>query len=78
MYKNYFNNYNNTWTGCITVITTIIVITAITNTFIWLLWNNLMPTIFKLPSITWLQTLGLYILFQLIFRITINYNNKKS
>lgn len=76
MYKNYFNKYNNIWMGCITVIAVFIVMTAITNTFIWLLWNNLMPQIFNLPSLTWIQMLGFYIMIRLFFGIKINYNKE--
>lgn len=34
---------------------------------IWLLWNWLVPTIFGLTSITFLQALGLFVLAKLLF-----------
>ena len=37
---------------------------------ILLLWNWLMPIIFKLPEITWLQALGVGMLSGLLFKPT--------
>ena len=42
---------------------------------VMLLWNWLMPVIFKLPEINWLQACGLNILCGLIFS-RINFNSK--
>lgn len=35
---------------------------------VWLLWNWLMPEIFDLREITWLQALGLTILCNFLFK----------
>lgn len=35
---------------------------------VWLLWNLLMPDLFDLKPITWLQALGLNILSGLLFK----------
>lgn len=35
---------------------------------VWLLWNWLMPEIFGLKSITWLQALGLSVLSACLFK----------
>lgn len=64
--------------GCLGVILTFIAVAAICNTIGWLLWNWVMPAVFNLPTITWMQSLGLYLLIQFIFRININYNNIKK
>jgi hypothetical protein len=37
---------------------------------VFLLWNWLMPIIFNLPKITWLQALGVNILAGLLFKPT--------
>lgn len=34
---------------------------------VWLLWNWLMPVIFGVKTISWLQALGLIMLCQLLF-----------
>jgi hypothetical protein len=38
----------------------------------WLLWNWLMPNIFGLPEITWLQAFGLWLLITLLRSNNIN------
>lgn len=35
---------------------------------VWLLWNWLMPTIFSLPEISLLQTLGIMLLSAILFK----------
>jgi hypothetical protein len=35
---------------------------------VWLLWNWLMPTIFSLPEITLLQSLGIMLLSSILFK----------
>ena len=42
---------------------------------VWLLWNWLMPAIFGLKQITWLQALGLLLLSGCLFRSS---NSSKS
>ena len=41
----------------------------------WLLWNWLIPDIFGLPEITWLQSFGLWLL---VFLLRNNLGNLKS
>ncbi len=43
----------------------------------WLLWNWLMPQIFGLKSITWIQALGLAVLSGMIFKSTASSSSKK-
>ena len=44
------------------------------------LWNWLMPTLFKVPEITFLQAIGLNILSNMLFKSSsnLNYKNKLS
>lgn len=44
----------------LTFFATLFIIGFIAGTFLMWLWNWLMPEIFGLPEITWLQALGLY------------------
>ena len=64
--------------GCLGMVLTFIAVAAICNTVGWLLWNWVMPVVFNLPTITWLQSLGLYLLIQFIFRINFKYNDIKN
>jgi len=48
------------------ILMVLLVLTAVT-TVVMLLWNALMPTIFHLPNITWIQALGLLVLCKLLF-----------
>jgi len=41
----------------------------------WLMWNWLIPTIFGLPEITWLQAFGLWIFLVLIRSSNFKYKN---
>lgn len=52
------------------VIGVIILIALLVSLPVWLLWNWLMPTIFGLKTITWLQALGLSVLSGLLFKST--------
>lgn len=40
------------------------------------LWNWLMPMLFGLPTITWLQAFGLNLLFSLLFPTSVKTSNK--
>ena len=40
------------------------------------LWNWLCPTLFGLPTITWMQAWGLNILSGFLFRAKVDVNNK--
>ena len=41
----------------------------------WLMWNWLIPTIFGLPEITWLQAFGLWTILVLIRSSNFKYKN---
>lgn len=47
-------------------------------TIVMWLWNWIMPFLFGLPTITWLQGLGIYFLAHILFatNTTINNNSK--
>lgn len=47
----------------------IIVLAAALSLVLMLLWNSLMPVIFKLPAISYMQALGLLVLSKIIFAI---------
>ena len=49
----------------------------ITALVVWPLWNWLMPLIFGLTKITYVQTVGITILTALLFRMSINWNKNK-
>tara|TARA_Y100000310_G_scaffold4421_1_gene5330 strand:- start:411 stop:740 length:330 start_codon:yes stop_codon:yes gene_type:complete len=55
---------------------------AIVSLPFWLMWNWLIPTIFGLPEITWLQAFGLWTFLVLIrssnFKYKDVFNNTKS
>ena len=40
---------------------------------VMLLWDWLMPTLFNLPTITWLQAWGLMILCALLFKTSVSF-----
>lgn len=69
--------------GCITAFAALVVYAMIWITvslifafpMMWL-WNWLMPAIFKLPTITVLQALGLNILASLLFKGSVSVNKK--
>jgi hypothetical protein len=44
----------------------------------WLMWNWLIPTIFGLPEITWLQAFGLWTFWMLIRSSKIDYKSLTS
>ncbi len=45
----------------------VIVFTAVLTTLVFLLWNWLMPVIFKLPEISFLQAFGILVLSKILF-----------
>ena len=59
-------------------ILTIVAIGAILAVFVMLLWNWLMPIIFGLKTITFLQSWGLMILSGLLFKSSYTSKKKKS
>lgn len=52
------------------------VIALLTSIPVWLLWNWLMPAIFGLKSISFLQALGLCVLSGLLFKSSCNSSSK--
>lgn len=61
----------------LTALFTMLIIGLILGTCVMLLWNWLMPVIFGLPTISWLQGLGLYYLSQFLFCSHTTINNDK-
>ena len=53
----------------------VILFCALVSLPFWLMWNWLIPTIFGLPEITWLQSFGLWLL---VFLLRNNLGNLKS
>ena len=47
----------------------IILLAAVLSLILMLLWNSLMPVIFKLPSLSYWQALGLLILSKILFAV---------
>ena len=54
-----------------------VLFSLITALVVWPLWNWLMPVIFGLTKITYVQTVGITILTALLFRMSINWNKNK-
>ena len=44
---------------------------------VWLIWNWLMPTIFGLAALTYIQTVGILIMLCLVYDL-LTYSTKKS
>ena len=42
------------------------------------LWNYIMPTVFGLPELSWLQSLGIYALAQLFFQARVTLRTHKN
>jgi len=59
------------------VVGLVVIIAALVSIPVWLLWNWLMPAIFGLKTISWLQALGLSILSGLLFKSS-NGSSKQS
>jgi len=53
-------------TALVFVFGTVILFCALVSLPFWLMWNWLIPTIFGLPEITWLQAFGLWTFLVLI------------
>lgn len=66
---------NTVIVATLAVIGLVVLIAVLTATPLWLLWNWLMPVIFGLKSITWLQALGLSCLSSILFK---SYHSTKS
>lgn len=66
-------------TALFSAVIVFLICVLIIGTVVMWLWNFLMPTIFGLPELTWLQSLGMYALAQMFFqsRVTLNNSNKK-
>lgn len=58
------------------IIGMVFLIASIYSIFVMILWNWLMPDIFGLKQITFLQSWGLTTLFALLFKPNISTNNK--
>lgn len=80
MWKNKIYGNDNGFVGCLTYfVITIALYLVLSFVFAlpvkWL-WNWLMPTLFNLPIITWIQSWGLSLLLSLLFS-KVNVNNKQ-
>ena len=76
---------NDTLSGCLVAIVGILFSLAIVVGWAFLislpvmwLWNWLMPMLFGLPTLTWVQALGLNLLCGFLFRTSVNVNNGKK
>lgn len=66
------------FSGCITFIVTLILFILLYGTIVMLLWNWLMPILFGLTTITWVQALGIYFLAHILFAANTTINNNKD
>ena len=57
---------------------TVILFCALVSLPFWLMWNWLIPPIFGLPTITWLQAFGLWTFWMLIRSSKIDYKSITS
>lgn len=55
-----------------------IVIGFLVALIVWPLWNWLMPVIFSLPQITYIQSWGLCVLLTLLFRLNTSVSYSKN
>lgn len=53
-----------------------VVIALLVSVPVWLLWNWLMPQIFGLKTISWMQALGLSVLCSMLFKSTASSSSK--
>ena len=69
-------------TALVFVFGTVILFCALVSLPFWLMWNWLIPSIFGLPEITWLQAFGLWTFLVLIrssnFKYKDVFNTKKD
>jgi hypothetical protein len=52
------------------------VVAVLVSVPVWLLWNWLMPSIFGLKTISWMQALGLSVLCGLLFKSSASSSGK--
>lgn len=76
MWKNRIYGNDNTFLGCLLIVVLHLVLPLVFALPIKWLWNWLMPTLFNLPIITWIQSWGLSLLLSLLFP-KVNVNNKQ-
>lgn len=62
------NTITTVITGTVLVFLIAALVAVIIATPLWLLWNWLMPVIFGLKAVTWLQALGLAFLSSILFK----------
>lgn len=72
--SNYPNDFASFVFGCLVVVATVFIIGLILALPVMWLWNWLMPSIFGLTSITWIQAWGINILCGFLFKPTVNVN----
>jgi len=74
----------NFWDGCLFAVLAYILFTlfvwGIAAVFVTLCWNYVIPYIFGLPTINYLQALALVVVTKLLFAVNVqfkNFNNKE-
>lgn len=67
-------------TAVFSAVIVFLIYVLIVGTVVMWLWNWLMPMIFGLPELTWMQSLGIYALAQMFFQscVTLNNNTNKK
>lgn len=58
------------------VVVLLAIIAVLISVPVWLLWNWLMPEIFGLKTISWLQALGLSLLSSMLFKSSSSSSSK--
>ena len=63
--------------GCFVVFILYLLLSLVLAFPVMWLWNWLMPMLFKLPTVTWVEALGLNLLCGFLFRSSTSANYKK-
>jgi hypothetical protein len=61
----------------LSVVFLILLVISLTGFVVLFLWNSIVPDIFGLPRITFLQAIGLFFLFEVLFKSNYNFKNNK-
>lgn len=69
-----FNSVSDSFLGCLLGIALLFVAGLLFSLPVMWLWNWLMPMIFGLPTLTWIEAWGVNILCGLLFKPTVNVN----
>jgi len=52
----------------VTAVVSAVVLTLLLGFCVWLVWNPVVPAVFGLPKITYMQAVGLYVLADFLFK----------